>query len=172
MKIKILLGLLVICNTFLYSQKCLQVIDPITNEKKSIFEYKKVGVFDIHIKYELINGQIFLSQEFQRDGQLDKIFPAGSTVYLKLESGEILILKSLKDVAPLHGAAIGTILTYYNFTSILSKEDLIKLSNSSVTFIRMPSPTDDNGSVDLEKYYIHKSKKAYKKGAECMLKSQ
>lgn len=150
-----------------FAQKCKEIIDPITNEKKIEFLYAEPYGFG-NLQYEIKNSTITLTKQFYYSGAINTIASAGLEVFFKLENGEVVKLKTNKESSPKMYAGMG-ITTGYNFTFSLSKEDLGKFAASPLILIRVPKITEE-GYYDLDKknLTVKKSKKALMKGAACM----
>lgn len=156
-----------------FAQKCKEVVDPITNEKKYEFVRSSDPTSTAsygNFRYEIVKGEATLTKDFFYNGAINSVAKAGSIVYFKLEDGEILTLKTVKDAAPkINGGGYNQIITVYTFVLSLSKSDFAKLALSDVILIRIPKVSEE-GYFDLEKKHIivRKSKNDLKKGAECM----
>lgn len=155
------------------AQKCKEVVDPITSEKKYEFVRSSDPTSTAsygNFRYEIVKGEATLTKDFYYTGAINSVAKAGSIVYFKLEDGEILALKTVKDAAPkINGGGYNQIVTVYTFILSLSKSDLTKLALSDVILIRIPKVSEE-GYYDLDKKHImvRKSKNDLKKGAACM----
>ncbi len=167
---KNLIGFCLIClvATNSFAQKCKESVDPITSEKKTEFLNISGNGFG-NLMYEIKNGSATLTKEFVYAGMINIISPAGTELFFKLENGEILKLKTVKEVSPKMYAGYG-VTTGYTYQLGLTKDDLNKLAASPVMLIRIPK-VNEAGYIDLEKknYYVKKSKGPLMKGAACIV---
>jgi hypothetical protein len=150
-----------------YGQKCNEVVDPITSEKKVEFVKSDPSLHN-YVKYELVKGKAYLYKPFFYKGAIKVNSTAGTEFIFKLKDGTILKLKTSNDVTP---KILGDpeLRTSYLLTFELSKEDLDKLATSEVTLIRFPKMSEE-GFVDADKNDPHLvlSQKALLKGADCI----
>jgi hypothetical protein len=155
-----------------FAQKCKEVIDPITKEKKYEFiskdKYASMGNLWGNVTYEKNGSEITLIKPILYTGGMSIIAPSGMEISFILKDGKVLTLKTKGEVSP-SLISFGVIYSSYNFTFILTKDDLAKLALSPVVFMRVPK-ISSAGHSDLDKkdLNISKSSKAIMKGAECM----
>jgi hypothetical protein len=156
-----------------FAQKCVEQTDPITNEKKVVFDCKEIlqgknelGYFEFF--YEVKNGKATLTQNFNYVGKITQTLKSGTEVFLKTKNGDILKLKTIKDSPP----KITSDVTVFEFVIGLSLEDLNKLSESPLELIRIPKIVEE-GFYDFDKkaLFINKGGKYYQKGASCIVKN-
>lgn len=159
--------LLVICSFIAspaFSQKCKEIVDPITNEKKVVFKKEDAWHW---LTLESNKGVTTLSTPIYYQSVMNIAVPAGTPISFKLENGDVITLKTVSESLPKF--SVGT--TGHVFTMEVSKENLQKFAASPLVLIRVPNITD-SGYLDLQKkdMYAHvkKRKGPLKKGAACM----
>lgn len=110
---------------------------------------------------------------FQYNGEKNIAFEKDSEVIYKLEDGTILRLKCNAQIAPdsrLRSAGDKMMVdTYYKFTFEITEDQLKKLAQSKVIFMRWPNP--DGGTSDRESRFMKKLAKKIQDGALCVLQN-
>lgn len=170
MKKILLISVLSLYGISISAQKCIENVDPVSNKKQVIFddEYK------FHkTRYELNDGKLLFTKPFYYTGQISVKAPAGTEFIFKLENGELITLKTITETigkASVDQTVIGGIVTTYNFTFELTKEQASKFAQSPIVFIRRPK-VSEGGTEDLDKKNIHvkKSDGSIQKGAACII---
>jgi len=171
MKNSILKSLLLLTFLFIisiaFAQECEVKNDPITGEKTCSFYNKKKS-----IRYEYNGGDtIDFFTTFTYTGEHNIAMPQGSELIFKLEDNTILTFKSAIDAAPItkiQSSQYGsTVFTNYTFTFKLTIDQIEKLANSKLVFMRYPST--DGGHLDHKiKGLGKKYGKTFTDGAICI----
>jgi len=162
-----------------FSQKCEDIVDPFTNEKRTTFDYKNKTVF-----FQLKEGNILFEIIFNYWGERNHEFEKNKEVLFKLVDGSTISMTTIRKAIPkieqINSSTIypgfgGGVpisnsekFTAYSFAFLLSNTELSELSKSSIELIRIPD-TDEGSFIDLKaKKRTKKKIKAIRKGAICI----
>ncbi|MCI5054526.1 MAG: hypothetical protein MRY83_00315 [Flavobacteriales bacterium] len=167
MKRIILLGTLVTMGLFSNAQKCKYDIDKTDQfSKESVkaintilwgnkaLNYLAATIYCTDSKYELEVGVVF-------QGDQNEYMEIDDVMQLALENGESLTLTPEKKIAPKSVVGSGQVYSIYVPKFKISRDDLLKLSQSRVTGWR----------VNLDKNYDFDFTKRYKKNCEKFMES-
>ena len=140
--------------------------DPFSGKKEVSFDYKNKSIY-----FSSIDTNILLELKFNYNGELNQYIPEGKDINIKLENDIILNLKTISESSPVSSLVGQLIFSQYTFRMNLTKDELLKLSQSDAIFIRYPDINDSYLDLDLDKS-AKKLKKNLRAGAECIAENQ
>jgi len=130
---------------------------------KMVINYK----FNDSFSYSVQDSAIFFSNQFSYLGEFNAVAKAGTKFYFKLTNGEIIEFTSISDSQPVSEISGTYIYSRYTFRTILSRENLEKLTTSEVEVQRFPDLK--GGFIDSElKGLKKKFAKKINEGAICI----
>ncbi|MBL7903346.1 MAG: hypothetical protein JNK73_15210 [Bacteroidia bacterium] len=152
------------------AQKCVENLDPVSNKKQVIFDDENKFY---STRFELKEGRLLLTKPFYYIGDVSVKVPTGTEFIFKLENGELITLKTITETigkGSVDQTVVGGIITTFNFTFELTKEQVNKFAASPIIFIRRPK-VSEGGTEDLDKKdrHVKKSKDSMQKGAACII---
>lgn len=152
------------------AQDCKTEIDP--NTKRKIMTY----LYDDQVVYSLNQETGNIKLYFQLQRGKGGVISKGSELKLFIQEKGSIIFSADKDIEPTSENVKGRKIYYWELETLVTKEELIRLSNDDILFITKKSRNGGlfSGLVNYEvKKRSSKQEKDYlkhiKKGANCIL---
>jgi hypothetical protein len=160
----VVLLMLLFCSTLSFSQKCKSKVDISTGKSFVFYEYVN-PINSREVYFELNNDFVKFELSLSYSGETDVIIPEAQELFFKLEDNTIIKLVTSNNSNPVTKMDGYSVVTYYTYEFYISKENLEKFSEYSITELNCPYPDGNNKEFKLR----NKTKKCVIDGAKCIL---
>ncbi len=107
--------------------------------KKQVVESERFLQYDSYnaIKFKIVDEQYFISYRLTERGDVDQVLPAGYTLPIAFEDGNVIELKNDKDIKPVARVGGSHIYTDWTVTFIVERETVAQFANSRIKTMKI-----------------------------------